>query len=71
MNKNKNKNKNNTIKLLNEIKSFTFFKEATEIDMDLRERECIGIKCYGDRFVDIDFYDNKDGITMLYKDRKD
>ncbi|MCJ7691460.1 MAG: hypothetical protein MUO60_19425 [Clostridiaceae bacterium] len=64
------KNKNNIIKLLNEIKSFTCSKEATQVDMDLRERECIDIKCYGDRFVDTDF-DNIDGITMLYKDRKD
>ncbi|MBK5242865.1 hypothetical protein [Clostridium sp.] len=51
------KNKNNIIKLLNEIKSLTYLKESPEINVD---------KC-----TDTDCFDYKDGISMLYKDRKD
>jgi hypothetical protein len=51
------KNKNNILKLLRELKSLTYIKEAPEINED---------KC-----IDTDSFDYKDGISMLYKDRKD
>lgn len=51
------KNKNNIIKLLNEIKGLTYLKEASEL--------------HEDKLIDTDIVDYKDGISMLYKDRKD
>ncbi|MGH4118949.1 hypothetical protein [Clostridium sp.] len=51
------KNKNNIIKLLNEIKSLTYLKGTSEINVD--------------KSIDTDLFEYKDGISMLYKDRKD
>jgi hypothetical protein len=62
--------KNNIIKLLDDIKSLTYIKEITAMDVGLKE-EYISIKCYSDKGIDNNFSDYKDGISMLYKDRKD
>ena len=64
------KNKNNIIELLDEIKGFTYFKDNSEIDVVLKERESINIRCYDDKCIIINFFDYKKGISMLYKDRK-
>jgi len=64
------KNKNNIRELLDEIKSFTYFKDNAEIDVVLKERESINIRCYDDKCININFFDYKEGISMLYKDRK-
>ena len=64
------KNKNNIIKLLDEIRSFTYFKNNSEIDVVLKERESINIRCYDDKCIIINFFNYEKGISMLYKDRK-
>jgi hypothetical protein len=64
------KNKDNIIKLLDEIKSFSYFKDNAEIDVVLKERERINIRCSDDKCIVINFFDYKKGISMLYKDRK-
>jgi hypothetical protein len=64
------KNKNNIIELLAKMKSFTYFKNDAEIDVVLKESECINIRCYDDKCIVINFFDYKKGISMLYKDRK-
>ncbi|MEK6264974.1 MAG: hypothetical protein N2B06_09445 [Clostridium sp.] len=63
--------KNNIIKLLDDIKSLTYIKEITAMDVGLKENEYISIKCYSDKGIDNNFSDYKNGISMLYKDRKD
>ncbi|MFT5873713.1 MAG: hypothetical protein ACI8WT_002660 [Clostridium sp.] len=64
------KNKNNIVELLDKIKSFTYFKDNTEIDVVLKDYEGINIRCYEDKCIVINFFDYKKGISMLYKDRK-
>jgi len=63
--------KNNIIKLLDDIRSLTYINGTAEIDVGLKEGEIIGINCYSDKCVDNNFSDYKDGISMLYKNRKD
>lgn len=64
------KNKDNIIKLLSEVKSFSYFKDNSEIDVTLKESESINIRCYDDKCIIINFFDYEKGISMLYKDRK-
>jgi hypothetical protein len=64
------KNKNNIIELLHETKKFTYFKGNSEIDVVLKASECINIRHYDDKCIFINFFDYKEGISMLYKDRK-
>ena len=64
------KNKNNIIELLDENKSFTYFKDNSEIDVSLKESESINIRCYDDKCIIINFFDYEEGISKLYKDRK-
>ncbi|MBU3128604.1 hypothetical protein LGL55_19310 [Clostridium tagluense] len=64
------KNKNNISELLDDIKTFTYFKDNAEIDVVLKERESINIRSYDDKCIIINFFDYKKGISMLYKDRK-
>jgi hypothetical protein len=64
------KNKNNIIKLLDETKSFSYFKNNSEIDVTLKESESINIRCSDDKCIIINFFDYDKGISMLYKDRK-
>ncbi len=64
------RNKDNIIKLLDEIKSFSYFKDNSEIDVALKESESINIRCSNDKCIIINFFDYEKGISMLYKDRK-
>ena len=64
------KNKNNIIELLEENKSFSYFKNNAEIDVVLKESESINIRCYDDKCIVINFFDYEEGISILYKDRK-
>lgn len=63
--------KNNIIGLLDDIRSLTYINETAAIDVGLKEGEVIGIKCYSDKWINNNFSDYKDGISMLYKNRKD
>ncbi|MCB2290330.1 hypothetical protein LGK97_11175 [Clostridium sp. CS001] len=64
------KNKNSIIELLHESKSFTYFKGNSEINVVLKSSEGINIRYYEDKCIVINFFDYKDGISKLYKDRK-
>lgn len=64
------KSKKNIRELLEEIRSFTYFKNNTEIDVILKERQSINIRYYDDKCIVINFLDYKMEISMLYKDRK-
>ena len=64
------KNKNNIIELLDKIKSFTYFRDNSEIDVVLKESENINIRCYDKKCIVINFFNYEKGISMLYKDRK-
>ena len=64
------KNKNNIIELLDEIRSFTYFKEDLEVEVILKASESINIRCYNDKYIMINFFDYEEGISKLYKDRK-
>ena len=64
------KNKNNIIELLDNIKSFTYFKEDLQIDVSLKANESINIRCYNDKYIMINFFNYEEGISKLYKDRK-
>jgi hypothetical protein len=64
------KNKDNIIKLLDENRGFSYFKNNAQIDVVLKESESINIRCYDDKCIIINFFDYEKGISMLYKDRK-
>jgi len=64
------KNKNNIIKLLEENRGFSYFKDDMEIDVVLKESESINIRCYDNKCIIINFFNYEEGISVLYKDRK-
>jgi hypothetical protein len=64
-------NKNSLKVLLNNIKSFIRTKCSSQIDVVVRQSECINIRCYDDKCRVIDFFKyEKKGSSMLYKDNK-
>lgn len=64
------RDKDSIIELLNELKSFSYFKDKAEIHVVLKECESINIRRYDDKCIVINFLDYKKGISELYKDRK-
>jgi len=64
------KNKSNICELINEVKNFSYEKEAVIIDVELKTEESMHIRCYDEKCIIINYYDYEEGISALYKDRK-
>lgn len=65
------KSKSNVVELIQEVKSFRYYKEdSTEVDVSLKEGDCISIRYDTPKCIFINLYDYDKAISMLYKDRK-
>lgn len=64
------KNKSNICELINEVKNFSYEKEDSVVDVELKTEESLHIRCYEEKCITINYYDYEKGVSALYKDRK-
>jgi len=56
--------------LLKEMKSFTYYKEESQIDVQLKDINGVTIRCNTPSCIEINMLDYDKAISFLYKDRK-
>lgn len=64
------KSKNSLEELLKDMKSFTYYKDSTEIDVELKEQDEIAIRQNAPSYIEINFFEYDKALSTLYKDRK-
>lgn len=64
------KNKSNICELINKVKNFSYEKETSLVEVELKSEEKVHIRYYEDDCIKINYYDFEKGISTLYKDRK-
>ncbi|CAM2768330.1 hypothetical protein HAHI6034_08580 [Hathewaya histolytica] len=64
------KSKNSLEELLKEMKSFTYYKDKDEIDVQLKEKDGVAIRCNTPGYIEINILQYDKAISFLYRDRK-
>ncbi|MEG2353913.1 MAG: hypothetical protein RSB70_04660 [Clostridium sp.] len=63
------KSKSNLEELIREVKSFTYSKHSSEIDVSLKN-DSLSIRCDMPKCIVINFLGYEKALSLLYKDRK-
>ncbi len=64
------KNKENVCEVVQDLRSFSYVKEGTSIEVALMTEENINIRYYDEKLITINYCQFDEGISTLYKDRK-
>jgi AAA15 family ATPase/GTPase len=64
------KNKSSVIELLNDLRSFSYSKEDTVVDVGFITDKDVNIRYYDEKCIVIKYHHYEDAVSALYKDRK-